>query len=162
MSPSLGVLGSCTQTIWVLHVPPIQVLSADIALINHPLLLLWVVAHPDFSTLAPFVTLLRILLQFSTCWCKIKQTLFLFAIFSRCLHNWTTCEQIQPLSLTLLWKCLCSDAKNNFFSQGKDPCFNGSFVKIAKPLWIIPLFIYIFYITSYWAVSTRHIFVSLC
>lgn len=46
---------------------PIQVLTADIALINLSLLLLWVVAHPDFSTPAPLVTLLRFLLQFSTC-----------------------------------------------------------------------------------------------
>lgn len=51
-------------------------IATDIALINFPLLLLWVVAHPDFST-PPLVTLLRFLLQFSACCCKIQQS-FLF------------------------------------------------------------------------------------
>lgn len=77
---------------WALHVPPIQVLSADTALINLPLLLLRVVAHPEFSTPAPLITLLRFftavlyrLMQNSTDFCFVCN---FFKVYTKLNYFW--------------------------------------------------------------------------
>lgn len=63
------------------------------------------------------IPVLMFLLQFSACWCKIQQTLFVLNFVKIYTNLSYLGTNTAPFSLNLLWKWLSSDAKINFPAQ---------------------------------------------